>query len=222
MTAPESPDQIRYWESFGQRRSPDHPAVQAFAAPKVAFVRDTLPNSVESLLEVGSGNGYLSTQLAKHYRTVCVDFALNMLRMHPYPARWKIQARAETLPLADSSFDAVLCANLLHHLDSPIAAVREMARVARSHVVVIEPNACSPPMFLFSLFKKEERGGMKFLPRYVRSLGKKCDLVLVAFTKQGWVLPNRTPPAVVPYLSRLESFSSTGFYSIAIFAKQRT
>jgi SAM-dependent methyltransferase len=40
-----------------------------------------------------------------------------------------VQAPAEALPFEDGSFDVVSCLNALDHVDSPDAALREMARV---------------------------------------------------------------------------------------------
>jgi ubiquinone/menaquinone biosynthesis C-methylase UbiE len=43
------------------------------------------------------------------------------------------------LPFADRSFDAVLCMEVLEHLQHPADAVRELARVARDVVVLSVP-----------------------------------------------------------------------------------
>jgi SAM-dependent methyltransferase len=43
------------------------------------------------------------------------------------------------LPFAAASFDAVLCLEVLEHLEDPAAAVRELLRVARKAVVLSVP-----------------------------------------------------------------------------------
>jgi len=45
---------------------------------------------------------------------------------------------AESLPFADASFDAVACRLAAHHFVDVQAAVREMARVASSRVVICD------------------------------------------------------------------------------------
>jgi ubiquinone/menaquinone biosynthesis C-methylase UbiE len=45
-------------------------------------------------------------------------------------ASW-LQADAGRLPLADRSFDAVLCANSFHYFRNPARSLREMGRVLR-------------------------------------------------------------------------------------------
>jgi SAM-dependent methyltransferase len=47
-------------------------------------------------------------------------------------------APADHLPFADSSFDAVACRIAAHHFPDVLAAVREMARVARDRVVICD------------------------------------------------------------------------------------
>jgi SAM-dependent methyltransferase len=47
-------------------------------------------------------------------------------------------APAEDLPFADSSFDAVACRLAAHHFADVIAAVKEMARVAKHRVVICD------------------------------------------------------------------------------------
>ena len=47
-------------------------------------------------------------------------------------------APADHLPFADSSFDAVSCRIAAHHFPDVLAAVREMARVARHRVVICD------------------------------------------------------------------------------------
>ena len=47
------------------------------------------------------------------------------------PVRERVRCSATDLPFPDRSFDVVTCWELLHHLDDPVAALREMWRVAR-------------------------------------------------------------------------------------------
>ncbi len=49
-----------------------------------------------------------------------------------------VLASAEHLPFADSSFDAVACRVAAHHFADVLAALREMARVARDRVVLCD------------------------------------------------------------------------------------
>lgn len=51
-----------------------------------------------------------------------------------------LYADLEKLPVGDGSYDLVLAHEVLHHCRSPHAALVEMLRVSRRHVVIMEPN----------------------------------------------------------------------------------
>ena len=214
-------EQQAYWAGVGVRRLPGHPAVQAFARSKLAFIREALHSDDHAqkltMLEVGAGNGYFSAVFQDAFDLTCLDFSENMLRQNPLPAERKVVGRVEALPFADAAYDVVFCGNLLHHVESPLAAVREIKRVARRNVVLLEPNAINPLMFLFGLLKKEERGTLKFSPAYLRKRGADAGLRLRAFATQGTILPNKTPAALVPMLKPVERVWPLGFYNIAVF-----
>jgi hypothetical protein len=86
-------------------------------------------------------------------------------------------------------------------------------------VVLLEPNAWNPLMFAFALLKPPERGALKFTPSYVKQLGVSAGLTLRAFTEQGSVLPNKTPPRALGALRLVDGHHPLGFYSIAVFDK---
>ncbi|MFO7586835.1 MAG: class I SAM-dependent methyltransferase [Gemmatimonadota bacterium] len=209
--------QKAYWEGLTDRRPPEHPSVRAFCAPKINIVRREVGDHGQTMLEVGAGNGFFTYELMRYFVLTALDFSDNMLRMNPAPARRKIRGDAQFLPFDDDSFDIVLCGNLLHHLPDPIVAVREMARVARRHVALIEPNALNPAMLGFGLLKREERGSIRFTPRYLRTLGGESGLRLRRFVTQGTILPNRTPCMLLPLLRPLDFPQPFAFYNVAVF-----
>jgi SAM-dependent methyltransferase len=49
-----------------------------------------------------------------------------------------VVCHAESIPFADSCFDVVACRTAAHHFSDPEAAVREMARVARDSVLLVD------------------------------------------------------------------------------------
>lgn len=213
-------EQKQYWETRKKRRSPRHPAVRAFARPKLKYVVDALgcePDRSSTMLEIGAGNGFFSQTFDEAFNLTCLDFSANMLAMNPLPADRKAVGDAENLQFEDDSFDYAFCGNLLHHLEDPTIAVREMRRIARKNVILIEPNIQNPLMFAFGLSKREEWGSLKFTGTYVRGLGAKCGMSLRAFTSHGTVVPNKTPKPLLPVLKALDGSSPVGFYHVAIF-----
>ncbi|HEX7067815.1 MAG TPA: methyltransferase domain-containing protein [Candidatus Limnocylindria bacterium] len=97
-----------------------------------------------SILDAGTGRADMPIAFARAgWRTVAVDANPQVVRV----ARRATERHAEIevvdgdarrLPFADDAFDVAHCSLLLHHLDpdEAVAALRELARVARRGVVV--------------------------------------------------------------------------------------
>lgn len=86
------------------------------------------------VLDVGTGEGQLARELAGGERgriVVGVDpfFAQLSNAAGQPPAPLLAQAKGESLPFADSSFDGVVCCLVIEHADDPDAVLAEMARV---------------------------------------------------------------------------------------------
>lgn len=94
----------------------------------VARVAASLPAG-SRVLDVGAGVGQYRT-LFQHCDYRAHDFGLEPATMGQFTAL-DYQSDITAIPVADESFDAVLCTEVLEHVPEPIAAVREMARVLR-------------------------------------------------------------------------------------------
>jgi ubiquinone/menaquinone biosynthesis C-methylase UbiE len=55
---------------------------------------------------------------------------------------------AEKLAFADNTFDTVIEKDMLHHASSPEAAIKEMCRVAKEKVIILEANRYNPIFYL--------------------------------------------------------------------------
>jgi SAM-dependent methyltransferase len=89
------------------------------------------PGPGVSVLEVATGGGHVARRLREaDAQVVTTDAAPGM---EPDAI-----APADHLPFADSSFDAVACRIAAHHFPDALAAVKEMARVARDRVVICD------------------------------------------------------------------------------------
>jgi len=211
-----------FWEIPKKRREPWHPVIQAFVQPKIEQIKAVLSQNGEdlchlSLLDVGCGNGFFSYYFEKLLTTICIDYSNFMLLLNP--CEKKICASATKLPFVDNSFDIVFCSNLLHHLEKPLLAVEEMRRVSRKYVVLSEPNANNPLMFLNSLTVKEERGALKFSSTYLMDIALSSKLTVISLDSMGIVLPNKTPEVLLPLLKLLDGKLPIGFYNMVIASK---
>jgi SAM-dependent methyltransferase len=99
-------------------------------------LRALLPPRGGCLLDVGAGFGRLADEYVG-WRDITL---LDSSAVHVAAARETFegdarirvgQGDAYQLPFGDAAFDAVVCVRVLHHLDDPDAAFREIARVIR-------------------------------------------------------------------------------------------
>jgi SAM-dependent methyltransferase len=89
------------------------------------------PGAGVTTLDVATGGGHVARRLREAgAQVVTVDTAPGM---EP-----DVIAPADHLPFADSSFDVVACRIAAHHFPDVLAAMREMARVARHRVVICD------------------------------------------------------------------------------------
>ena len=89
------------------------------------------PGHGVSVLDVAAGGGHVARRLREAgAKVVTVDAAPGM--------QPDVIAPADHLPFADASFDAVACRIAAHHFPDALAALREMARVARDRVVICD------------------------------------------------------------------------------------
>jgi SAM-dependent methyltransferase len=97
---------------------------------------------VRTLLDVGAGNGFRAATTAP----ACTWWPPITRPACSTGTRARPGTRsASQLPFGDgTAFDVVGCWELLHHLDDPVSAVRDMYRVARRRVVMFEPNRINP------------------------------------------------------------------------------
>jgi ubiquinone/menaquinone biosynthesis C-methylase UbiE len=89
------------------------------------------PGPGVTVLDVAAGGGHVARRLREAgAQVVTVDAAPGM---EPDAI-----APADHLPFADASFDAVACRIAAHHFPDALAALKEMARVARERVVICD------------------------------------------------------------------------------------
>lgn len=128
------------YDKYGTRNPIARRLMQGFLDGVTKLVRVAAPRSV---LEVGCGEGELAAHLWREglrpERFEICDVELQRLRPDLPP---EIEARTASiyaLPWPDQAFDLVLCCEVLEHLHDPAAGLRELARVARRHVLLSTP-----------------------------------------------------------------------------------
>jgi SAM-dependent methyltransferase len=89
------------------------------------------PGPGVTVLDVATGGGHVARRLR--------EAGASVVTVDPAPGmKADTTATAENLPFADASFDAVACRVAAHHFADVLSAVKEMARVAKSRVVICD------------------------------------------------------------------------------------
>ena len=210
-------DETQKYYSDCKERHYSHPVVQAFAEPKIEWITSKINLKDKTILEIGGGNGYFSSELVKKGILTTLDISSHQLKYNP--AKDKINGTVYELPFKDNEFDIIFCSNLLHHLDNPINALNEMKRVAKNTVIISEANRRNPILFIGALILKRERNAIKYSKKFVASLIKKTGLTIKYHSFfGGLVMPNDTPVILLPYVGK-KSTNSFSFFQIFICNK---
>ena len=141
----------RPWKEVMEEMADDDPHVEFYqsANPLVSYlhnrrieiVRDfTRKTNSRSLLEVGSGDGYVLKALSD-LPVSLTGIEISEKRIERsralVPQAEIVAGDAREMPFADHSFDIVVCSEVLEHVPEPERAIEEMKRVVRPGGLVI-------------------------------------------------------------------------------------
>jgi len=179
----------------------------------------TIPLSeTTTVLDVGGGNGIFTYYFASRCRRVTgIDSSRNMLSQNPCSN--VILSDASVLPFRAATFDLVFEANLLHHVKNRLKVVKEMARVSRRSVVLIEPNHYNPLMLGFGIVVAAERGLLNSTRKSNLKLLKMAGVKPVSAMITGLISQNNTPEFMLPFLKRFDREVWYGEYVMLIAEK---
>jgi len=211
-----------YWEreELSTRRLPQHPVVKEYALSKIREITQHVKlNKDTRLLDVGCGNGFFTYYFDQISDARGVDFSQKMLDLNPVKKTRLMDAADMKLP--DDSFDVVFCHALLHHVDDQEKVIREMARVSKKYVIILEPNRNNPLMFLFSAIVPQERAALKFSLGHLRAKVTRCGLTPIASFSHGMLVPNKTPQALLPLIRLINFRQPLGMTNFVIAVKNR-
>jgi 2-polyprenyl-3-methyl-5-hydroxy-6-metoxy-1,4-benzoquinol methylase len=149
-----------------------------------------------SVLDVGCGEGVLTTGWADRLAggtVVGIDLPDPKLDAHWRASRRPnlefTTGRAEELPFGAGEFDLVAAIETLEHVADPERAVAEMARVARSHLLVSVPR--EPLWRALNLMRGAYLRQLGNTPGHVNHWSKRSFAQLLA--RHGEVIETRSP-----------------------------
>jgi ubiquinone/menaquinone biosynthesis C-methylase UbiE len=106
--------------------------------------------SGETLLDFGAGSGILAKtiQHRKGMQVSLVDvvnYSLTALPFYPYE-------QSAPLGFEDNCFDSALLYLVLHHADDPLHALKEVTRVTKRRLIIVEGEVEQPERYLVNCF----------------------------------------------------------------------
>jgi SAM-dependent methyltransferase len=104
------------------------------ADPQIAARIEAALGDARSVVNVGAGTGSYEPSTRE---VTAVEPAAEMIAQRPAGAAPAIRARAEQLPYEDDSFDAAMAIFSDHHWRERATGLREMARVARRRILLL-------------------------------------------------------------------------------------
>ena len=139
--APETVPTGNTYDKYGSSNPVEQRMMAGFFSAFDACVAAAAPTRV---LEVGAGEGLVARRMLSRYP----DLAMTILDL-PDPelaANWAdlaaagVQGSVETLPFPDDSCDLVMAIEVMEHVPDPDLAIREIARVSSSDVILSVPR----------------------------------------------------------------------------------
>lgn len=176
------------------------------------LLRSTGPSA--RALDFGSGDGWFASRIAAAGlvgEVVCVDV---QQREHVL-VQPRLVRSGDALPYAAGAFDLAYAIDVLHHCADPLAALDEMARVAR-RFLLIKDHTYRTPGGRAALAVMDELGNRRFgIPstwRYQRGWAWAEHL-----SARGWTERTRVHPA--PCHKRLLGAMTNGLQYVSLFER---
>lgn len=107
------------------------------ADPRIAARIEQALGDARTVLNVGAGTGSYEPP---DREVTAVEPSAEMIAQRPAGSAPAVQASAESLPFEDDSFDAAMAIITDHHWSDRPAGLREMARVARERVLLLNAD----------------------------------------------------------------------------------
>jgi SAM-dependent methyltransferase len=128
-------DSRAYYENFNWEEA----KLSEKLGSKIQKIISIIPGDVNSILDVGCGDGVISKGLQTKYKVFATDRSINSLK---YVETEKFQSSTDNLPVQTQSIDLVFSSEMIEHLPDEIFynALDEFRRVSKKYIMLTFPN----------------------------------------------------------------------------------
>ena len=112
---------------------------------KKNLVAEVVALNPTSILDVGCGEGFIAEAIMAQlpqvtYRGIDMDETAVSLAQELNPKAEISTGDVLNLQFKDESFDLVICSEVLEHVTPPLAALKELHRVSKQHLILSVPH----------------------------------------------------------------------------------
>jgi SAM-dependent methyltransferase len=161
----------------------------------------------QRLLDLGAGPATFAARAAARHPQLTV-LAVDPSRDFARPQRGVqfVRAAGEALPIGDGAVDVAMCLSSIRHVRDRAATLRELRRVVRRHLVIVELDPAADPRRIAK--HADELGSMllrrAFAPFVLRT-APTADAIIALAIDAGWRISARRDDPVQPvYVLELE------------------
>jgi demethylmenaquinone methyltransferase/2-methoxy-6-polyprenyl-1,4-benzoquinol methylase len=176
------------------------------------FLVSRLPRDGGHVLDVATGTGLVAAELLRRgFRVTGVDQSAEMLALarERFAGRVElVEASAESLPFADTSFDHLTLTYLLRYVEDPGKTLRELARVVRPGGVVASLEFGVPGGLARGPWEIYVRAGLPLAGRALRNGWQEVGDFLGGSIRGFW--------ARYPLARQLELWSDAGIRTVEV------
>lgn len=189
-----------------------HHVMDHYQAKRVGFIRKQVPIG-SKLLDVGCGTGVLAEALVKEgYLVTGLDPFQGMLKYvkQRVPELDTVHGKGEDLPFPNNTFDFTYCVAVMHHVaEKPNVrkTLLEMVRVTKpgGKIMVWDHNPRNPYWPFLMRRVPQDTGAERLIPDSEIIAGLTEGGAVIFFNRPLGLMPDFTPPALVPTVARLET-----------------
>jgi ubiquinone/menaquinone biosynthesis C-methylase UbiE len=108
-------------------------------AQSLRYILDNVDASARSLIDVGSGNGFLLRKIHERHPGLDLTGFDIAEEDDPRGVYEYVQGDIENMPFPDKSFDVVVSSHTLEHLLKPERCIAELIRIAKRQLFIVTP-----------------------------------------------------------------------------------